>query len=101
MLLKELTEVYEKVRGTSSKLEKIAFVSELLKKTTPETLPMVCYMLRGRLFPDYSAQELRLGWSSIWDAIRSVTHVSEANLKRRYLSSKPLAPLPTKKNHLP
>jgi DNA ligase-1 len=84
MLLKELTEVYEKVRGTSSKLEKIAFVSELLKNTTPETLPMVCYMLRGRLFPDYSAQELRLGWSSIWDAIRSVTHVSEDDVKTAY-----------------
>jgi DNA ligase-1 len=85
MLLKELTEVYEKVRGTSSKREKIALVSELLRTTTPQgTLPMVCYMLRGRLFPDYAAQELRLGWSSIWDAVRSVTHVSEDDLKAAY-----------------
>ncbi|MBK5191048.1 MAG: hypothetical protein JJE19_06100, partial [Methanosarcinales archaeon] len=63
MLLKELTEVYEKVRATSSKLEKISLVADLLQKTPSETLPLVCYMLRGKIFPDYSAQELRLGWS--------------------------------------
>jgi len=84
MLLKELTEVYEKVRGTSSKLEKIALVSELLRKTPSETLPLVCYMLRGRLFPDYSAQELRLGGSIILDAIRTVTNVSETDLTAAY-----------------
>ncbi|NMX20846.1 hypothetical protein C5S30_00065 [ANME-1 cluster archaeon GoMg4] len=84
MLLKELTKVYEKVRATSSKLEKIALVSELLRKTPSETLPVVCYMLRGKIFLDYSAQELRLGWSSIWDAIRAVTHVSEADLTAAY-----------------
>ena len=84
MLLKELTEVYEKVRATSSKLEKIALVAALLRKTPSETLPLVCYMLRGKIFPDYSAQELRLGWSSIWDAIRAVTHVSEADLRIAY-----------------
>lgn len=76
--------VYERVRGTTSKLEKIAFVSELLRNTPSDTLPMVCYMLRGRLFPDYAAQELRLGRSSIWDAIRSVTHISEDDLKTAY-----------------
>jgi DNA ligase-1 len=84
MLLKELTEVYEKVRGTSSKLEKIALVAALLRNTPSEKLPLVCYMLRGRIFPEYSAQELRLGWSSIWDAIRAVTHVSEEDLKTAY-----------------
>ncbi len=84
MLLKELTEVYEKVRARSSKLEKITLVSELLRKTPSETLPLVCYMLRGKIFPDYSAQELRLGWSSIWDAIRAVTHVSEEDLRIAY-----------------
>ena len=84
MLLKELTEVYEQVRGTSSKLEKIALVAELLQKTPSETLPLVCYLLRGRVFPEYSAQELHLGWSSIWDAIRAVTHVSEEDLTAAY-----------------
>ncbi len=84
MLLKDLTEVYEQVRSTTSKLEKIALVSDLLRKTPSEILPNVCYMLRGRLFPDYSAQELQLGWSSIWDAIRAVTHVPEEDLKAAY-----------------
>ena len=84
MLLNELTEIYEKVRATSSKLEKIALVAALLRKTPSETLPLVCYMLRGKIFLDYSAQELRLGWSSIWDAIRAVTHVSESDLKAAY-----------------
>ncbi|MGB2842244.1 MAG: hypothetical protein WBC40_07195 [Halobacteriota archaeon] len=55
MLLQELTEVYEKVRGTTKKLEKIALVSELLRNTPSETLPLVCYMLRGWIFPEHSA----------------------------------------------
>ncbi|MBE0517406.1 MAG: hypothetical protein IBX41_08495, partial [Methanophagales archaeon] len=84
MLLQDLTEVYEQVRGTSSKLEKIALVSELLRKTPSETLPLVCYLLRGRVFPEYSAQELRLGWSSIWAAIRAVTTVSNEDLTAAY-----------------
>lgn len=84
MLLKELTEVYEKVRSTPKRLEKIALVSELLRNTPLEMLPVVCYMLRGRLFPDYSAQELRLGWSSIWDALQAVTNASEEDLKTAY-----------------
>jgi DNA ligase-1 len=84
MLLRELTELYKRVRRTSSKLEKIALVSDLLRATSSETLPLVCYMLRGGIFPDYSAQELRFGWSSIWDAIRAVTHVSEEDLATAY-----------------
>jgi len=84
MLLQELTEVYEKVRVTTKKLEKIAIVSELLRKTPSEMLPLVCYMLRGRIFPDYSAQELRLGWSSIWDSIKAVTTASEEDLTLAY-----------------
>ncbi|RZN37389.1 MAG: ATP-dependent DNA ligase, partial [Methanophagales archaeon ANME-1-THS] len=84
MLLKELTEVYERVRGTSSKLEKILVVAELLQKTPSETLPLVCYLLRGRVFPEYSAQELHLGWSSIWDAIRAVTTVTNEDLTAAY-----------------
>jgi DNA ligase-1 len=84
MLLQDLTEVYEQVRGTSSKLEKIALVSELLRKTPPETLPLVCYLLRGRVFPEYSAQELRLGWSSIRDAISAVTTVTNEDLTAAY-----------------
>jgi DNA ligase-1 len=84
MLLQDLTEVYEQVRGTASKLEKIALVSELLRKTPSETLPLVCYLLRGRVFPEYSAQELRLGWSSIWDAIRVVTTVTNEDLTAAY-----------------
>jgi hypothetical protein len=84
MLLSELTAVYEAVRSTPRKLEKIALVAGLLARTPSELLPHVCYMLRSRLFPDYSTQELKLGWSSIWDAIRSVTHVSEEDLRAAY-----------------
>ncbi len=84
MLLQDLTEVYEQVRGTSSKLEKIALVAELLRTTPSETLPLVCYLLRGRVFPEYSAQELRLGWSSILAAIRAVTTITNEDLTAAY-----------------
>jgi DNA ligase-1 len=84
MRLTELTDVYEKVKGTSSKLEKIALVAALLSNTPGDTLPRVCYMLRGRIFPEYSSQELRLGWSSIWDTVRAVMNVSDADLKAAY-----------------
>lgn len=84
MQLSELTEVYEQVRGTSSKLEKIALVAALLRAMPPELLPPVCYLLRGRIFPEYSPQELQLGWASIWDSIRTVAHVSADDLTEAY-----------------
>lgn len=84
MLLRELTEIYEKVRATSSTREKISLVADLLRETPSELLPQVCYMLRGRLFPDYSAQELQIGWSSLWDAVRSIVHISDDELKAAY-----------------
>jgi len=84
MLLRELTEIYEQVRATSSTLEKISLVADLLRNTPSELLPQVCYMLRGRLFPDYSAQELQIGWSSLWDAVRSIVHISDDDLKAAY-----------------
>lgn len=84
MLLGELTALYEDVRSTTSTLAKVARVAELLRQTPAVLVPQVCYLLRGRVFPEYSTDELQLGWSSLWDTIRAVTHRSGEELKAAY-----------------
>lgn len=84
MLLGELAALYEEVRSTPSTRAKVALVADLLRHTPAALVPPICYLLRGRVFPDYTTQELQLGWSSLWETIRTVTQRSDADLKAAY-----------------
>ena len=80
MLLKDLIDCYEKVRSTTSKLEKIDIVASFLKKLDDEDIPIACYILTGKAFPEWTGKELNVGWSTLWDCIRKVSGVSEKEL---------------------
>ncbi|HDH45175.1 MAG TPA: DNA ligase, partial [Thermococcus sp.] len=80
MLLRDLIDCYEKVRSTTSKLEKIDIVASFLKKLDDEDIPIACYILTGKAFPEWTGKELNVGWSTLWDCIRKVSGVSEKEL---------------------
>ena len=84
MLLRELVEVYEKVSSFSEKLRKIDIVARFLRNTSEKLLPVVCYMLRGRIFPDYSLKELDVGWATLWNCILKVANIGEDKLVKAY-----------------
>jgi len=80
MLLRDLIDCYEKVRSTTSKLEKVDIVASFLRKLDDEDIPIACYMLTGKAFPEWTGKELNVGWSTLWDCIRKVSGVSEKEL---------------------
>lgn len=65
MLLKDLVDVYNQVSSFSEKLKKIDIVARFLRNTSEKLLPIVYYMLKGKIFPDYSSEELEVGWTTL------------------------------------
>jgi len=58
MKYSDLVEIYEKLEGTTKRLEKTFYISELLKKTPADDLPQLTLLLQGRLYPAYDEREL-------------------------------------------
>ena len=47
----DLCDIYSKLEGTSKRLEKTYHVSELIKKTKDEDLPLIMLLLECKVFP--------------------------------------------------
>ncbi|MEM3478948.1 MAG: ATP-dependent DNA ligase [Candidatus Bathyarchaeia archaeon] len=53
-----VTEAYEKIEGTTKRLEMTDYLVELLMKTPKEVIDKVVYLTQGKLYPDYVGIEL-------------------------------------------
>lgn len=80
MKYSELVEVFDRLESTSKRLAKTYHISELLKKTPAEDLPMIIYMLQGRLFPLADERTLGVAEKSAKKAIEIATGASEKRL---------------------
>jgi DNA ligase-1 len=78
-----LTEVYQRLEKTSSRLEMTAIVSDFLKKVPVEELPVILLFIRGRVFPAWSDKELGIGSKLIIKAISAISGVSDATVEDR------------------
>jgi len=76
MLYKDLVSVYEKISGTTKRLEKTYFISELIKKTAIEDLEVTLLLLSGELYPAWDKQEIGVASRLILKAISLSTGVS-------------------------
>ncbi len=77
MLYSDLADIFEKVKDTSKRLEKVKIVSNLLKNLEDEEIPSVVLLTLGKIFPERDPRET--GVSS--QTIRKVLTVL-AGLKR-------------------
>jgi len=84
MLLSTLAECSERVRATSSKLEKVELAAGLLRESPPEILQVVCRMLVGRIFPSYSDEDLEVGWATLWGCIQALSGATQEELAEAY-----------------
>jgi len=79
----EFVEVYEKLSGTSKRLEKTEILAEFLKKLKKEGKSEWIYLILGRVVPDYDSGEIGI---STQLAIKAIAHSfgikSEEVLKR-------------------
>jgi DNA ligase-1 len=83
MLFMEFSKTCEKLEGISGRLEMIDLISTILPTLSQEELPVFVRFVMGRIFPDWNSRKLGIGPNILYEAIRSVTHVSKAGVIER------------------
>jgi len=79
-----LTDAYEKLEKTSSKLDKTGILSELFSKTPSEELPKVVLLATGRVFSAYSVYELGIATQMMIRAISKATGFSSELIEKKF-----------------
>jgi DNA ligase 1 len=80
-----LAEVLEKVKGTTSKNEKVELVSGFLGGLAPSDAGVAARIASGRSSERGSKDEAQVGYSTLLEVIREVTGASESDVSRIYL----------------
>jgi DNA ligase 1 len=80
----KLSEVCERIAGTTKKLEKTAIVAEYLKSRTPEEASLSAVFLSGRPFPVWEETTLQVGGSLLWRIVAELSGKSEADITAAY-----------------
>ncbi|HXZ90131.1 MAG TPA: ATP-dependent DNA ligase [Candidatus Dormibacteraeota bacterium] len=80
----ELVTVFEKIDATTKRLEMTDLLVELIKKTPPEEIRKVVYLLQGKLYPDYEGVELGLAEKLLIKAVDEVTGRTEKAVEGDY-----------------
>ncbi len=81
----ELAETLERVRGTTSKNEKVLILSAFLKRLTPDDAEMAARVASGRVSERGSKDEAQVGYSTLMDVLREVTGASREKMSGIYL----------------
>ena len=79
-----LADVYEKLEATPAKLAKTGILAELLKKTSPELLPKVTLLSCGRVFPQWSQQEIGVADKMMIRAIAKATGFKDSEIVQKF-----------------
>ncbi|PIN77460.1 DNA ligase [Candidatus Woesearchaeota archaeon CG10_big_fil_rev_8_21_14_0_10_34_12] len=84
MLYLELAQLYEKLEGTSKRLEKTEILQEFLKKLKHEKNKEVVYLLQGRVFPDYDERVIGISTQLAIKALSKATGVSSSEIVKKW-----------------
>ena len=79
-----MVEVYKRLEATQSKLEKASILAELFSKAPEEDLPMVVLLASGRVFPQYSEQELGIATQLMIKAISKSTGIPAKDVEEKF-----------------
>src|SRR3989442_4286876 len=79
-----LAETWERIAGTTKKLEKIAIVADYLKWRTSEDAAVSAVFLSGRAFPVWEETTLQVGGSLLWRTVQELSGKSEEELTAAY-----------------
>jgi DNA ligase-1 len=84
MRYNEFAEVYEKLAGTTKRLEKVEILAHFLKKLRKEGKSSWIYLLRGRVVPDFDSRELGISGQLIIKAISKAYGIGENDVVNKY-----------------
>src|SRR5262245_48440004 len=79
------SETAEAIAGTTSKLKKIDFLAEYLRKLTEDDLRAACVFFTGRPFALTDARTLNVGWSALVNAVQQISGASDEDIHQAYL----------------
>jgi DNA ligase-1 len=77
---KGLALLCEKIRSTTSKLEKISLLGNFLKGLEEEDLKISIKLLSGKIFPPWIDKELQIGYSTILYTISEISGEAKGNI---------------------
>ncbi len=81
----ELVETFQKLEATTKRTEMIAYLVDLFKKTHPEIIDEVIYLMQGKLYPDWMGMpELGVGEKLIMRAISIATGFPVKRVKEEF-----------------
>ncbi|MCD6408799.1 MAG: ATP-dependent DNA ligase [Candidatus Verstraetearchaeota archaeon] len=81
---KDFAETCERVKATSSKIEKVAILAEYLRKLADPDLRIAVTFLTGRAFPKGDPRDPNVGYSTIASIILEITGADELQLYETY-----------------
>lgn len=87
MLYSELAKVYEKIEGTTKRLEMTDYLVELFKATPNDLIDKVTYLTQGKLYPDFVGIELGIADKLTLKAIAFASGFSEEEIDKAWKKS--------------
>src|SRR5438067_5196125 len=84
MLYSRLVETYQKIEGTTKRLEITKLLVDLLKETPSEIIDKVVYLTQGKLYPDYLGIEIGIAEKLAIKALAIVTAAKESRIADEY-----------------
>lgn len=81
MEYRKLAEVYQKIEGTTKRLEMTDYLVALFSSTSKDVIDKVVYLTQGKIYPDYMGIELGLAEKLALKAITRATGIGEKELQ--------------------
>src|SRR3989338_8907628 len=81
-----LSRYYEKLEGTSKRLELIDILSKLFKESNSSEIGKICYLIQGRVAPFFEPIELGMAENMVAVAIARAFNKKKADVIRLYRS---------------
>jgi len=78
----ELVKYYEKLEGTTKKLEKTDILAKLFKECDLDELDLIVYLVQGTVFPEWDSRNIGFSSRLILKAISSVTGVNAEDVEK-------------------
>ena len=80
----DLCEIYNKLESTSKRLEKTYYVSQLIKKTKDEDIPLIMLLLEGKVFPAWDKRKVGMASRLVLKAINIATGIDTDKIEEKW-----------------
>src|SRR3989338_8064026 len=84
MKYSELCQTYEELEKNPSRLKKIEILSDFLKKLKKEDNKEIIYLVKGKVFPDYSNKEIGISDKLVVKALSKASGLSDKEIINKW-----------------